>query len=214
MTFIRLSSLVLCLLQLGQVAYARPSLCRWPAVNKVGFRPGSVVRYTTLPSPGGSPFPATFEQCVDRAFDSWSHANAATGLNVRFERASSEGAGIRIRFDRRGGLAVPRGKGGGWAAGVRGTDGYLEQAHVWLSSDERLLDSCDGVTKVLLHELGHLHGLRDLQTYGGPSVMNRVSRRNDAGGRIPLEPTPCDAQQAARAVAGLTVASLQSSVAR
>ena len=94
--------------------------------------------------------------------------------------------------------------GGGWTGGVRAEDGYLEQANIWLSADRRLLDSCDGVTKVLLHEIGHLHGLGDVRSYAGPSVMNRAARRNDTGGRIPLAPTGCDARQAWRAASAST----------
>lgn len=175
---------------------ARDGPCRVPAVNKRGFRPHAIVSYMMSAAPGGAPFPEDRMPCVDRAFAAWTRANAATGLDVRFIRGSG---GIVVRFDRPGGLVLPQGKGGAWTDPVRGHDGFLEQANIWLSSDSRLLDSCDGVTKMTLHELGHLHGLDDAGVYRGPSVMNRAARRNDAGGRISLTPTPCDAKQASRA---------------
>lgn len=167
--------------------------CRVPAVNKRGFRPHAVVSYTVSAAPGGAPFPENRIPCVDRAFEAWTRANAATGLDVRFVRGMG---GIVVRFDRPGGLVLPEGKGAAWTDPVREFDGFLEQAIIWLSSDSRLLDSCDGVTKMTLHELGHLHGLDDAGVYRGPSVMNRAARRNDVGGRIPFTPTSCDAQQA------------------
>jgi hypothetical protein len=191
-------AVVACLLGMAATAdlVEGEARCRVPAVNKRGFRPHAVVAYTVAPSPGGTPFPPHHSACVDRAFDAWAAANAASGLNVRFVRGTG---GIVVRFDRRDGLALPQGKGGAWTDPVRGKDGYLEQAIIWLSSDVRLLDSCDGITKLTLHELGHLHGLADAGVYRAPSVMNRAGRRNDAGGRIPLAPTSCDAEQARRA---------------
>jgi hypothetical protein len=191
----RFSAVVACLIGIVATADlpARDGACRVPAVNKRGFRPYAVVPYMVDAAPGGIPFPSDRVACVDRAFEAWTRANAATGLHVQFVRGPG---GIVVRFDRPDGLVLPRGKGGAWSDPVRAADGYLEQANVWLSSDARLLDSCDGVTKVTLHELGHLHGLDDAGVYRGPSVMNRAARRDDAGGRIPFTPTPCDAQQA------------------
>lgn len=167
--------------------------CGWPVVNKRGFRPHAVVAYTVGPSPGGAPFPAHRVECVARAFDAWTRANRLSGLDVRFVPGHG---GLVVRVDRRGGLVLPGGKGGAWTDPERSADGFLEHATIWLSSDERALDSCDGVTKVTLHELGHLHGLRDNPVYRGPSVMNRAARRDDTGGRIPFSPTWCDAVQA------------------
>lgn len=189
---------VACLLALALTVEpaAGEARCRVPAVNKRGFRPHAVVAYTVATSPGGGPFPSNRITCVDRAFEAWTRVNAVTGLGVRFVRGTG---GIVVRFDRPDGLVLPQGKGGAWTDPVRSTDGFLEQANIWLSSDSGLLDSCDGVTKMTLHELGHLHGLDDAGVYRSPSVMNRAARRNDVGGRIPLTPTSCDAQQARHA---------------
>lgn len=198
MVRLRWRASIACLLGLALTVEpaAGDARCRVPAVNKRGFRPHTVVSYTVSAAPGGAPFPEDRISCVDRAFDAWTRANAATGLDVRFVRGTG---GIVVRFDRPGGLVLPQGKGGAWTDPVREVDGFLEQANIWLSSDSRLLDSCDGVTKMTLHELGHLHGLDDAGVYRGPSVMNRAARRNDVGGRIPLMPTACDARQASRA---------------
>jgi len=117
-------------------------------------------------------------------------------LNVRFVPGQG---GIVVRFDKAGGLVIPERRAGGWTEPVRSTDGLLTQANIWLSADERLLDSCEGLTKTLLHELGHLHGLADREALAGPSVMNRVAGKNDRGGAIPIAPTMCDAAQARRA---------------
>lgn len=196
---VRVGALALCLVQLAQpVAGGRADAadCRWPVVNKIGFRPHTIVHYETAASPGGVGFPASYEPCVDRAFAAGTAANAATGLDVRFERGP---AGIVVRIDRPGGLALFDAAGAGWADPVRDDDGYLERASIWVTSNTRLIDSCIGLTKVLLHELGHLHGLRDAPPHVGPTVMNRAAWRNDSGERIPLKPTACDARQARRA---------------
>ena len=185
-------------LLVGAVYAAADEVCRLPIVNKQGFRPQAVVAYTVDLAPGGRPFPSDKIKCVDRAFDAWTQANVRTGLQVRFVRGVG---GIVVRFDRRGGLVLQRRTAGAWAEPVRSADGYLEQASIWLSADPRLLTSCDGLTKVILHELGHLHGLQDNAVYRGPSVMNRASRRDDTGGRIPFAPTACDAAQARNASA-------------
>ena len=173
--------------------------CGMPTVNKQGFRPGPTVMYTVGPSPDGTPFPASRIKCVQRAFDAWSDANSATSLNVRFVRG--HGAGIFVRRDKSGGLALQNKRGGGWMQPKRSEDGYLEGATIWLSSDPKLVDSCDGITKVLLHELGHLHGLGDNGRYLDTSVMNKASGRNDRGNRIPLSPSTCNAVQALNASA-------------
>jgi hypothetical protein len=59
-----------------------------------------------------------------------------------------------------------------------------------------VLDSCEAITKTVLHELGHLHGLADNARFTGPSVMNGYAGKNDAGAQLPMTPTRCDAQQA------------------
>jgi hypothetical protein len=101
-----------------------------------------------------------------------------------------------VRFDKPGGLILPARRAGAWSGGVRDRDGALRAAHVWLTSDRDLLDTCDAITKTLLHELGHLHGLADNGAFRGPSVMNGYAGKNDTGAHLPLVPTSCDAQQA------------------
>lgn len=172
-----------------------------PAVNKAGFRPGQVVTYALLPSPGGAPFPAEMVACVERAFEGWSSANLATGLDVRFVPGPG---GIGVRFDKPNGLALPPRRAGAWGHEERGADGALERAHIWLSADRALLEACEAVTKVMLHELGHLHGLADNDGAGGPSVMNRAHGKDDRGGLLPMAPTRCDARQARRAAVTAT----------
>jgi hypothetical protein len=167
-----------------------------PLVNKRGFRPNSTVTYALAGSPSGDPFPADKAGCVQRAFDAWTRANVRTKLNVRFVPGDG---GIVVRFDTHGGLVLLPGKGGAWSRPVRSAEGFLEQATIWLSSDTGILDSCEGLTKVTLHELGHLHGLRDNTRYRGPSVMNRALHKNDEGERIPVSPTMCDSVQARHA---------------
>jgi hypothetical protein len=172
---------------------AQDPRCGLPRVNKMGFRAHSTIAYTVAPSPDGTPFPANRIKCVKRAFDSWSRANRSTALGVQF--VWGEG-GIVVRRDKPGGLILSAKRGGGWTNGVRSDDGYLEKASIWVSSNPRLVDSCDGITKVVLHELGHLHGLEDNELYDKGSVMNRASQRNDNGNKIPMSPGACDAAQA------------------
>lgn len=167
-----------------------------PIVNKQGFRPDATVAWGVGPSPDGTPFPADMYPCIQKAFDAWTRANRRTGLHVRFVPGPG---GLVVRFDNRGGLVLQPGKGGGWALPVRSPEGFLEEATIWLSADDGILDNCKGLTKITLHELGHLHGLGDNAGYRGLSVMNRMARKNDKGGRLPLAPTACDALQARHA---------------
>jgi hypothetical protein len=172
--------------------------CTLPAVNKQGFRPGATVTYSLGTSPDGKPFPEHQIKCVQRAFDAWSRANSATELNVRFVLGTG---GIIVRRDRPGGLALRPKAGGGWTLPIRSEDGYLERATIWLSSNPIIVDSCDGITKVILHEVGHLHGLADNGNRSSlsTSVMNRANGRNDKGESVPMAPSACDARQALNA---------------
>ena len=163
-----------------------------PRINKSGFRPRATIAYAVAPSPRGVPFPTDRLACVWRAFQAWTDANVESELGVRFVPGPG---GIVVRFDDPSGL-LPRSAAGGWNSPVRGADGSLEGAEILLSSDVAVLDRCDGVTKVVLHELGHLHGLADRSDRNGLSVMNDGIRKNDGGGRLPLRPTSCDAAQA------------------
>lgn len=172
-----------------------------PLVNKPGFRPGQTVPYALLDSPGGARFPPEMVSCVERAFEAWTTANLASGLEVRF--LPGEG-GIGVRFDKPGGLALPLRRGAGWSHAVRGVDGALERAVIWLSSDHELIETCAAVTKVMLHELGHLHGLADNDSDRHLSVMNRARGKDDRGGLLPMAPTRCDARQAWRAAVVVT----------
>jgi hypothetical protein len=179
---------------------AAPGDCAWLEVNKRGFRPHAVITYTVEPSPDGRPYPARRIRCVDRAFEAWTRANARSGLGIRFVRGTGDVAGdVAVRFDKRGGLLLTANQAGGWNGEVRSPDGYLEQANIWVTSDSRLVDGCHGVTTVILHELGHLHGLADTYVHPGMTVMNPVRRRDDGAGSIPDGPTRCDATRAARA---------------
>ena len=78
---------------------------------------------------------------------------------------------------------------------IRSDDGYLEKATIWISSNPALVDSCLGVTKVVMHELGHLHGLAENAFSEHETVMNRARGRDGKGNRIPMSPSACDAVQ-------------------
>lgn len=185
-------------LSLGSATMAPAGDCAWLEVNKRGFRPHAVIAYVVEASPNGRPHSSRRLDCVDRAFDAWTRVNERSGLGVRFVRGTG---GIVVRFDRPGGMALAADQAGGWTGEVRSPEGYLEQANIWVTSDSRLVDGCHGVTAVILHELGHLHGLADAYAFPGMTVMNPVRRRNDGAGSIPDSPTRCDAAQAARASA-------------
>lgn len=163
-----------------------------PPVNKPGFRDHQTVAVSVAPSPGGAAFPDEMRACVWRAFQAWNAANAATALDVVFVPGP---AGVVVRYDDRDGM-LPQRAAAAWQEVGRGDDGALEQAELWLSPDRRLIDSCEAVTKVVLHELGHMHGLGDAYEQRGPTVMNHPSEKNDRSGRMPLAPTACDAAQA------------------
>ena len=165
-----------------------------PSVNKMGFRPGATISFQTAPAPDGMPFPAGLQACVTRAFDAWTTANAWSGSWVRFTPGPG---GIVVRFDSAGGLVLPPKRGGAWTGAVRADDGFLEGATVWLTRDPGVVSTCHAVTKVMLHELGHLHGLADIRTRPGRSVMNALGGGDDRGGRVPMAPTRCDAAMAA-----------------
>lgn len=167
-----------------------------PDVNKPGFRAGATVPWTFGDAPGGTPFPHEMRACVARAFEAWTAANRASGLHVRF--TPGEG-GIIVRADKPGGLILTDRRAGAWTNGVRGEDGALEQACIWITSDPSLVGTCEAVTKIVLHELGHLHGLADNHRNRGPSVMNNAGGPDDHRGRLPIAPTDCDATQAAAA---------------
>jgi hypothetical protein len=194
-------TVVVCLLVAAQSAGADSRICRagGPDVNKRGFRPNAVVAYDMAASPSGRPFPIEKIPCVWRAFHAWTKVNAETALGVRFVPGQG---GILVRYaDAEGSL--PTRVAGGWAYPVRAEDGALLSATIWLSTDRRVLDGCDGVTKTVLHELGHLHGLADFRGPAGTTVMNSLDRKDDSGKRLPMAPTVCDARMAVMASAAL-----------
>lgn len=173
-----------------------------PRVNKAGFRPAATIPYTVAPSPKGQRFPDAMVPCVERAFDAWTAANAESSLDVRFVPGVG---GVVVRYDDVRGL-LPHDVAGAWMHPTRASDGALEGAEILLSPYANVLDSCLGVTKTVLHELGHLHGLADHRGPRGSSVMNSLSRKNDRGGRMAKAPTACDALQASSASAAVTMA--------
>jgi hypothetical protein len=177
---------------------AEPCALAMVAVNKPGFRAGATVPWTTAAAPDGTPFPPALRDCVAAAFDAWTTANARSGSGVRFVPGDG---GIMVRLDNASRLVLPGGHAGAWTEVARGRDGALESAIVWLTADATILRRCEGATKAVLHELGHLHGLADTDRHRGPSVMNDFGGRDDERGHIPLAPTLCDAAQAARATA-------------
>lgn len=180
---------------LGARPTAQTCAAGGPKVNKPGFRPNTTVQYMVAPTPSGQPFPADRLACVARAFEAWTLANQESSLAVRFEYGEG---GIVVRFDDARHL-LPADVAGAWSDGERDGDGALERAVIWLSPNEKVLDSCEGVTKTVLHELGHLHGLADHRGRRGTSVMNSLRRKNDRGEGLPLMPTRCDALQASTA---------------
>lgn len=198
-------TVVVWLLVAAMAAPSQAQTCRGaaPVVNKPGFRPNSTIPYLVLDAPDGRPFPAEATVCVQRAFEAWTAANVATALDVRFVPGPG---GIVVRFDEPHGH-LPSFAAGGWTDAERSIDGALVGATIWVSPNRRLIDSCAGITKVVLHELGHLHGLADHRGPNGSTVMNNFEFKNDRGGRVAVEPSRCDALQAAEASAVLTSAS-------
>lgn len=191
---------VACLVWLLTAVVATPSAAQTcqgaaPRVNKPGFRHRQTITFSVAASPTGEPFPDDRRACVWRAFQAWNEANAATALGVTFVPGPD---GVVVRYDRHRGKLADR-VAGAWYEVERSDDGALEQAEIWLSPDRRLVDSCDGITKIVLHELGHLHGLADELGQDGATVMHHPREKNDRSGRIPLLPTACDAAQAVAA---------------
>ncbi len=175
-------------------AASQPCAPAMPSVNKPGFRAGATVSWNFGNSPGGTPFPEEMRVCAARAFEAWTAVNRASGLDVRFTRGDD---GIVVHFDKPGGLILTDRRAGAWTNGVRGGDGALERASIWITSDQTLVATCEAVTKIVLHELGHLHGLADNRWNHGRSVMNNPGGPDDHRSRLPLVPTDCDATQAA-----------------
>ena len=214
-----MSRAVVCLVcLLAAVAPVEAQTCRGasPRVNKPGFRPHQTIAFSVAPSSTGEAFPAAMLACVWRAFQAWNDANAASSLAVTFVPGPG---GIVVRYDHAREV-LPQRAAAAWREEGRAADGALERAGIWVSSDRALVDSCDGVTKVVLHELGHLHGLADEAGHRGLTVMNHPLDKNDRSGRMPLAPTACDAAQAVAAsqLVGATAADTRtlawSSVAR
>lgn len=194
-------SVVVWLLAVSLVAPGEAQTCHAdpPSINKTGFRPNVTITYAVAPSPRGVAFPPDKLACVWRAFQAWTEANGESALGVRFVPGPG---GIVVRYDDARGT-LPRDAAGGWTRPIRADDGCLVGAEILLSPSGAVLDRCDAVTKTVLHELGHLHGLADRLAGDGQSVMNDNILKNDRGGRIPLRPTACDAAQARLASAAL-----------
>lgn len=195
-----MSRVVVCLVGLLVTAAVAPGEAQTfsgtsPRVNKPGFRPQQTVAFAVAPSPSGEAFPPEMLACVWRAFQAWNDANATTSLDVTFVPGPG---GVVVRYDHARAV-LPARAAAAWREEGRAADGALERADIWLSSDRALLDSCQGVTKVVLHEIGHLHGLADEADHRGPTVMNHPLDKNDRSGRLPLAPTACDAAQAVAA---------------
>lgn len=190
---------IVCLVWAMTVAAApgEAQTCRGasPRINKPGFRPQQTIAFSIAPSADGEAFPADTLACVWRAFQAWNDANASTLLGVTFVPGPG---GIVVRYDHER-TVLPDRAAAAWREEGRAADGALERADIWLTPDRSLLDSCDGVTKVVLHELGHLHGLADEVGHRGLTVMNHPLEKNDRSGRMPLAPTACDAAQAVAA---------------
>lgn len=74
-------------------------------------------------------------------------------------------------------------------------DGYITGYAISLTTNTDLVSSCEGIYKVMLHELGHGLGLDHPWGINGSSVMNSMSGPNDRGGNIASSPTVCDLEQ-------------------
>jgi len=157
--------------------------CIYPGrLSTMGFRPGTSPIYSFV----GSNWSGQEQECVETAIGRWNYQNGGNGLP---QFTPSQGGSPNVVFVK---TALPGTTAGGTTAPTLDGDGYTTGVGVQFTTNTNYLESCDGFIKVLLHELGHAQGLADTQGNSGSSVMNQMAGKDDSGGNIPTDVTPCD----------------------
>lgn len=131
--------------------------------------------------------------CVDRAFDTWNQY--LTELKIQFvldlknKQKTSPTLSVVM-------TPMPAKIGGAITPVTRRPDGYFRGAGILVSNDNKVVSSCLGYYKVVLHEAGHILGLGHPTEHGKEtSVMNDMNGANDQNLALPNAPTTCDIDQ-------------------
>ena len=159
-----------------------------------GMRYGQTLRFSFVGSAWDDVWDegaVTARDCAVQAINAWNNANLNSN-RVSFQPVES-GQAPRVTFSFSN-LAPPYG--GGTTDPTRDSDGFVTGFGVQVTTNTNYVDQCVGITKVILHELGHGQGLADTFGSGGDSVMDQLAGKNDAGGNLPTSPTTCDVNQA------------------
>lgn len=133
------------------------------------------------------------------AFGNWTSANVLTGLNTSFSGPYASGA-LTLRS-----APIPPQSGVDVAAGIplsgvtKDSNGVIQSAVIFWTTDTTLLQSNEGYFITALHEIGHLLGLDDTNGKPGTSIMNGMLGKDDAGKNMPRSITKCDRDAAYQA---------------
>lgn len=201
---------VICLALAVFPAEPEASTCIEPPTTGKSWPRNTSVRVYVDPS---LPSPAAVRDAVSMFFDQY--AVTSSGISYQFVTYDTDGLADSIRI-----VNDPSGSPNNLAAAkqwywsqspshvVRGTiwfnPGFMLGPNV-PAHDPSAPGASDFITKVALHELGHLFGLAHTPIPNDPqgqpnaclqpdgtSVMNGFCNTNDSGNNMPLSPTPCD----------------------
>lgn len=128
--------------------------------------------------------------CVQRAIAAWNMGLRSTN-QVQFVPTIAGNAPNIVFIRKDHGTTV----GGATIGKSYDDDGYITGYAISLTTNTALVSNCNGIYKVMLHELGHGLGLDHPWGTNGSSVMNSMSGPNDRGGNIASSPTVCDLNQ-------------------
>jgi hypothetical protein len=162
----------------------------------------TVLHYMKTPAPctiellGGIRLPSTLtysyvgkwqsidKLCVLRAFNAWSKAIPELQFQEVLETTYSNIGLLRTTL----GYNI----GGRTIVLEYDYDGFIKMSGVALTTDPRMITTCEGIYKVALHEIGHVLGLGHPFEPRTDSVMNSMFGTNDLGGSISAVPSTCD----------------------
>lgn len=188
-------SLVVLLVICSAAADAAAQDCRGykpPPVTSKGIRPDTPITYHFH-----SNVPESVRSAIEAAFAQWEAADKASKLNISFTR--SEGSGnVLLRVVDKSSFPDPDKNAGSFVKGFD-AEGYVSGGVLNFTNNTNLLEQPYGFFIVTLHEIGHMHGLGDLNSTDGRSVMNQMRLKDDSGGGVRTAPSSCDSSQAVNA---------------
>lgn len=128
---------------------------------------------------------------VVTAFQRWSNANLDRGLGATYESGQPLG------------LSVSKGNAGTSPSGLPAAgktllsviDGWISYGQMTISNNNSIVNNEQGYRRVVLHELGHFHGLDDAYNYAARSTVMRDPVGYN-GTYVSDNVTACDSDQA------------------